>query len=907
MTEIRDEESSRPSPEALLNEAQREGRGKLKIFLGASPGVGKTYKMLTDSNRDFSLGRDVVIGIVESHGRSETDELCRGLTALPRKSTKYRGREFDELDLDAVLERKPEIVLVDELAHTNIPGSRHEKRYQDVLEILDAGINVYTTLNVQHLESLNDIVEAICHVKVRETVPDSILDTADEITLIDLPPDELIQRLNKGKVYFPEAAQKAIHHFFNRGNLMALRELAMRAAAHRVGTGFVNYMKTRGIEGPLPTQERILTCIDASPDCERLVRFAKRLADQRAQAWMVIFVETPREDISAKDRLRIQETLGLAESLGAQAITVPGVNVASEIIAFANDHNVTQILLSRPRTRSSLQKRLFPSVADRLLRHSDRFHITLASRFEQDQSPFRTSDKIRKDDDNPFCYRPFVEPILLVALVISIGYPLRTTLQHVHFSMIFVIIVLLSALRNGIAPALFTSALSFLGYNFFFTVPLYSLSIRYQEDWATLILMLIISIVTGHLAGRTHTQVLAVRSSARTSALLYNFSRRIASAMDTDDLAWSVCEYLSESLGHTAIVLLVDENRQLQLAAGKSGKSDLTEGDRAAARWALDHNEPAGKDSGTLPACRWYFIPIRTGAQPQGVIGITGHEFRWNLTTEQKRLAIAMRDQMGLALERLNLLAQMEKSVVAHEQEKLRTALLSSVSHDLRTPLSTIIGSTSVLIDMNNRLSGEKQLELYGAIMEEAERLNRFVQNLLDMTRLGYGALVPKRQWCDLRDLIGNATGRLKNRLSRYRLQIDVPPDFAWISVDPELTEQILVNLLDNAAKYSPPETCIRIESHFAGILPVVLIIDQGCGIPEEERDKVFDMFSRVQATDSQVAGTGLGLAICRGFIQAMGGSITAKSGPDGRGTVMEFTLPSESDLPPDSHRKVGE
>lgn len=886
----------RPSPEALLNEAEQSSRGQLKIFLGAAPGVGKTYAMLSAAQQRRAAGTDVVIGIVETHGRRETQALLHGLEAMPLNRLSYRGRGFAEMHLDAILSRRPALVLVDELAHNNIPGSRHLKRYQDVEELLSAGIDVYTTLNVQHLESLNDIVERIARVKVRETVPDGVLEKATEIELIDLPADELIQRLHDGKVYVPAEAQRAISHFFSRGNLTALRELAMRAAAERVDTDMLNYMRARAINGPWPTRARLLVCVEASPNAERLIRAGRRMAERRSVPWLVLHVERiGAEKAAARDAERLNANFRLAEQLGAEVVTLQSSHIGAEILRYAHEHNVTQLLLGRP-APGHWWSRLRRPLAYRLLEEATEFEVTwLGSSPRADARPFwgLALRGLRET-----AYAQYLSSTLAVILAAGVAYGLSRFLATADLSLVFLTAVLLVAGRWGLWPGLYTSLLSFLSFNFFFTAPYLTLNVTNRKDLLTLVFFLFVSVIGGNLAARVHAQMEAIRGNAKRNARLYHFSRRLGGAVGRDDLVWTISEYLSESLGCQAVVLLPTEDGALAFAAGSVEAAQLIDTDWAAARWAAKHNAAAGWSTGTLPGSRWLFLPLSVSARKRGVIGVTLRNQRQALDPPTRGLLDAMRHQAAIALGRAELMEQLERTEILSESDKLRSALLSSISHDLRTPLASIIGAASSLQRYDRALSSVDRAQLLDTVIEEAERLNRFVGNLLDMTRLSYGALRIKRDWCDLREIGAAAMRRLQRELKHHPVSVDMKSDAALVYVDTTLIEQVLVNLLDNAAKFSAPDTPVRIATKAHGERVTLHVVDQGRGIPPADRERVFDMFQRIKDEDTRTAGTGLGLGIARALVEAHGGTIRALAGDGGIGTCMEVVLPRTAPLP---------
>ncbi|MBU0724651.1 MAG: sensor histidine kinase KdpD [Alphaproteobacteria bacterium] len=881
------ESDDRPQPEALLEEAAREHRGRLKIFLGAAPGVGKTYAMLEDAQRRRKEGADIVIGIVESHGRQETEALMRGLEAIPRRLLSYRGRLMSELDLDAVLARRPALVLVDELAHTNVPGSRHEKRYQDVAEILDAGIDVLTTMNVQHLESLNDVVARITRIRVRETLPDKVLELADEIELIDLPPDELIQRLRAGKVYLRDQAHRAVNHFFSRGNLTALRELALRAAAERVDSQMISYMRAHAIPGPWPTSDRLLVCIDAGPAAEALVRAAKRTAERQRIPWIALHVlHEEQMDEPARDRLAA--AMHLAEQLGGETVVLPSeADAVSEILHYAAGRNVTCLMVGRPRKTRLF--RLRASVTERLARRGGDYDVIIVSAEEKPEAsaPLRAVDTSRRINGRD---------ALIVTGVVTASSALAFVadffLDVPNLSLIFLTGVLLVAIRLGLWPSILASLLSFFAYNFFFTVPYHTFAVHRTEDLLTIFFFLVVATLTGNLAGRLRERADSTRQTARRIGNLYEFSRRAASAAEIDDVAWAVVSHVSGTLQCQSVILLPKGIDGLEIAAGFPPEDHLTPGNWAAAKWAWQHDKPAGWSSETLPGSDWLFLPMDTPNGPVGLVGVCFAERDRPLSTEQRRLLSAVVDQAALAVERTNLARDIEEKRLLTETESLRAALLSSISHDLRTPLVSIIGSASSLQNYGERIPPAQRGELLETIQDEAERLNRFVQNLLDMTRLGYGALTPKRDWIDLRDVVGRARERLKKPLADFAVSADMPDTLPLLHADAVLLEQVMVNLLDNAAKYAPPGTAISIAARPADGMVELRVSDRGPGIPPADREAVFDMFYRVRNGDREKAGTGLGLAICRGIVEAHGGSIRVEDGPGGTGTALVVILP---------------
>ncbi|WP_041793891.1 sensor histidine kinase [Pararhodospirillum photometricum] len=883
----------RPSPEALLEEANREHRGRLKIFLGAAPGVGKTYAMLQDAHARKRDGVDVVVGVVETHGRSETAALLDGLEVQPLRAQAYRERSFLEMDLDALLQRRPGLVLVDELAHTNVPGSRHLKRWQDVDELLEAGLDVYSTLNIQHLESLNDVVERIAGITVRETLPDSVLHKADDIELIDLPPQALIQRLNEGKVYVPEQAQRALHHFFSQGTLTALREMALRQAAERVDAQMMRYMRTHAIAGPWPTRERLLVGVGRGASALRLVRAAKRAAERRGAPWIALHVETPAEaGLSEEDKDGLSAALRLAEQLGGESAVVQGERVAEEILAVARERNVSQIIVGQSRRRPH---RRVPRLPAELLRRGEGIDILVVAGEPRVEGRDRAWRLPRRREG----WRGYAFAFLVVALITALGLVIDLWVPVPGLSMAYLAGVLLVAMRYRLGPSIFASLLGVVALDFCFTAPHFTLRIHDAHNIATVVFFLVLSILTSNIAARVRDQMDMTRTGNRRMTNLYDFNRRIAGAAGLDDVLWAVVHHVAATIGGQSLVLM-PQGETLGVMAGYPPEDSLDEKSQAAARWAWEHGSPAGRGSATLPAADWLFLPMRTGRGLVGVLGVRLGEDEALISPEQSRLVGTLADQGAVAIERTTLAADIEKARVDAETERLRTALLSSLSHDLRTPLVSILGAASSLHAYEETLKPAQRLDLVQTIQEEAERLNRFVQNLLDMTRIGAGALTPKTDWVDLADVVGAATGRAKRMLRHRPLRLDLDPDLPLLALDPILLEQVFFNLIDNACKYSPDGSAVTIWARRRDRHVVIEVCDLGPGIPERDRERVFDMFYRVQAGDGQTAGTGLGLAICRGIIEAHGGTISAQSGINDAGTCIVITVPvgDAPDLP---------
>lgn len=884
----------RPSPDALLAEARRDQRGHLKIFLGAAPGVGKTFAMLSAAHEKLRAGVDVLAGVIEHHGRPETRALLDGLPLLPLKEIHHRGRSFAEMDLDGLLHRRPALALIDEFAHSNVPGSRHLKRWQDVQDLLEAGIDVYTTLNIQHLEGLNDVVERITGIKVRETVPDSVFAAADAIELIDLPPDDLIRRLQDGKVYVPDQARRAMHHFFSPATLTSLREMALRHAAERVDRQMVDYMRAHAISGPWPSRERVMVCLGTGEEAERLVRIGKRSAERRGSAWSAVTVETPGSlQQSPARQAALEAALRLAEQLGAETRTLHGTDVVTTLLEHARTTNVTLIVTGRP--PPGPWSRLWPGhrpLADRLIAGADDINILVVPPGEtKAATPPPTTDPVP-----PFPWTSLLLTVgttggatLLGGLIDHFGLPLA------NISVAYLMAVLLVAIRAGQTPAILTSLASFFCFNFFFTEPRYTFAITDSQNILTIVFFLLAAVIVSKLAARLRTQVDRLRENARRTETLYAFGRTVSAAVTQDDVLWAVAHHVATTL-HGRSLVLMPQDGSLKIAAGYPPEDRLDDTSAAAADWAWTNDRMAGRGTATLPAAGWLFLPMKTGRGAVGILGVR-QDSDHPPAPDLRQLLDMLADQAAIAIERTMLVGDIETARVATERERLRAALLSSLSHDLRTPLVSIMGAASSLITYGPSLTDPQRTDLSQTIQDEAERLNRFVQNLLDMTRLEAGALKPKTDWVDLHDIIEAARRRAERLLGHHTVRIALPPDLPLVCVDPVLMEQVVFNLLDNARKYAPPGSVITVWAGQDGRDLRLEVSDQGPGIPPEDRERVFDMFYRVDQSD-RLSGTGLGLAICRGIVTAHGGTLRADSGLNGVGASLILRLPMPEATP---------
>jgi two-component system, OmpR family, sensor histidine kinase KdpD len=885
----------RPSPDALLEAAKREERklGKLKIFMGAAPGVGKTYEMLQQAHARRKEGRDIVVGVVEAHGRKETEALLDGLERIPPRKLSYKDRVLDEMDLDALLARRPGLALVDELAHTNVHGSRHPKRYLDVEELLANGIDVYTTLNIQHIESLNDVIAQITGVRVRETLPDSILDRADAIELVDITPDDLIQRLKEGKVYVPKQAERALEHFFSPANLTALRELALRRTAERVDEQLLHELQAKAIEGPWAAGERLLVCVSEDPRAAGLVRYTKRLADRLHATWAALYVESKRSlQLSEEQRDRIADTLRLAQALGGEPVTIPGGdrNIADDVIAYAQVHNITQVVVGKS-TRSGWFELLHGSVVRELLRRCGHISVHVIAGEELSSEPIPKKTVRTADVAAPLEARPYIVSLVAIALATGVSVLLWPWIGLPNTDLVYLAAIVGIAVRFGLWPSLVASAVSALCYNFFFTEPYYTFHIADSKDVVAVVFFALVAVVVSNVAARARTLAVAAMTRARTTEALYAFSRKLAGVGTLDDVLWATAYQIALMLKVRVVLLLPDQD-SIVVKAGYPPEDILDEADLAAAKWAWEHDRAAGRGSDTLPGARRLFLPMRTGRGAIGVIGIDSDKPGPLLTPDQRRLLDALIDQAALAVERVYLVSDLDEAERRVEADRLRSALLTSISHDLKTPLAAIIGAAGTLRGFAQELDDKGKIDLLGTIVEESERLNRFIANLLDMTRIETGSIRPNTARHDIGEIVGSALERAGKILDKHRVEVDITPGLPMLELDPVLFEQALFNLLDNAAKYAPPPSTVTIRSWQEGDRVKLEVADEGSGIPPEELGRIFDKFHRVQKGDQVRAGTGLGLAITRGFVEALGGSIEAANRPDRSGAVFTVTLP---------------
>ena len=884
----------RPDPEALLAriraEEARQRRGKLKVFFGAAPGVGKTYCMLEAARKQAKDGVDVVVGYVEPHSRPETQALVLGLDLLPKKEVLYRGTRLLEFNLDEALRLRPQLIVVDELAHTNAPGLTHAKRWQDVEQLLTAGIDVYTTLNVQHLESLNDVVAQITGIAVRETVPDAVFEQADEVELVDLPPDDLLERIREGKVYIPQEAQRATEHFFAKGNLIALRELALRKVADRVGAQMDDY---RDLQHSVPAglaRERLLVCISPSPFSARVVRAARRMAASLHAPWIVAHVETPRDArLSTVDRQRLAQTFQLAEQLGAETVTLSGAALVDELIHYAHSRNATKIIVGKPKT-PRWREWLRGSLVYDLTRRCGDIDVYVISGEPTPQPAVVPAPAITKP-----ARVGYVWAVAVVALCTVVSGLLWLQLQFAptNLVMVYLLGVVGVALRCGRGPAVLASVLGVAAFDFFFVPPELTFAVQDTQYLFTFAVMLLTAVVIATLTSRVKFQAEAARDRERRTASLYGLSRQLAAAPTRDQIARMAVQLVSEASESPALVLLPGNAERLVPWGTEVGGFVPDARDEAVARWVFEHGQIAGHGTGTLNASAATYLPLHAA---HGIVGVLGVQTRPNSRGDNHdflHLLETFAGLIGLAIERAMLAAEAQRIRLQMETEQLRSSLLSAVSHDLRTPLSVITGAASTLLDGAAEVDHQTRRELLASIVAESETLNRLVANLLDMTRLEAGALEVHKEWQSLEEIVGAALGRLSRQLVGHKVETELPADLPLVPMDGLLVQQVLINLIENATKYSPPESPIDLRAAVVGKWVQVEVNDYGPGLPPGDLVRVFEKFYRV-VDPQRRPGAGLGLAIAKGIVELHGGTIEAANRPGG-GATLRFTLPLEA------------
>lgn len=892
----------RMDPDTILANIGVPGRGKLTIFLGAAAGVGKTYKMLETAHDRLAEGFDVAVGYVETHGRSETDALLEGLPVVPRKNMDYRGRQFSEMDLDELLKRRPQIALVDELAHTNIPGARHNKRYQDVEELLSAGINVYTTLNIQHLETMNDIVAQITGVIVKETVPDRVLETAFQIHLVDIPPEELIQRFKEGKVYVPDQATDALKKFFRPGNINALRELAMRYAAQRVDHQLESYMQMHGIAGPWPAAEKLMVCISASPFSAQLLRVAKRIANGLQAELLAVYVETPRRfPATEAERDSLAKNIRLAEDLGAQIVNMTGDDIAEEIIDLARKRNVSQIIMGKPE-HTRMWELINGSVVDRVIRYSKGLsvHVIPGDINKIEQPITKHKDHKRQEDTVHKPGASDIYPYLLsIIMIIALTIALLSTkgyLGLVNVSLLYLLPVVISANRWGTKPGLFSSLVGIIAFDFLFVPPVFSFTVADIKYLLSFAIYVFVALLTAKLSARLKRQIINSRLRENRTSALYGLSRDIAAVDTLDTVLRGIAKKVGEAIEADISLLLPDGNTNLSLQASYGNTDYLDQSELAVASWVLERGQKAGKGTGTLEGANALYYPMITEQGIQGVLGVRFQQDTNSIDQERMRLLEAFVGLAAMAINRIKLAEEARRVSNLAESERLRTALFNSISHDLRTPLASIIGAVTSLMQGDCVYTPSARDDLLQTVYQGADRMNRFVNNLLDMARLEAGVLKLNKDLADIQDIIGVAVSRMDAQLDQRSFSMTIDPDLPMVEVDFVLIEQVLVNLLDNALKYSESNNAVSIYAGLSGGIVLVTVANEGPTISVDDLDRIFDKFYRL-SSPRLVSGTGLGLAICKEIIELHGGRIWAEN-KDSWGVLINFVLPVYEKMP---------
>lgn len=883
----------RPNPERLLQRAQEEERkaqkGRLKIYLGAAPGVGKTYTMLQDAHAKRKQGLDVIVGVVETHGRREIESLLTNFELLPRQTIEYRGQHLTEFDLDAALKRNPGLILIDEMAHTNAPGLRHAKRWQDIKELLDRGIDVYTTLNVQHIESLNDVVSQIIHNRIQETVPDSMLELADTIELVDLPPEDLLKRLQEGKVYFSEQAEVAVDNFFRKGNLIALRELALRTTAERVGAQVLLYRQGQGIKHIWPTKEKILVCVGSRVESTRLIRAARRLATRLQAEWIAVHVETPRLHLSEQERSNAIQNLRLAEQLGADTRILTGFDVIKEITTFAHEQNITQIVIGK-HSRSRFRDMIFGSLADELVRESGEIDVYIVTAESSDIKPPPLKPSPTKHHTP---WRVYGIAVGVVAIATLIDFILQPYLHPSNFIMVYLLGVIIVALFGCIGPSLLASVLSVLAYGYFVIMPFSNFAISDIQYIFTLIVMLLVTYLISHLTIVNRLQAVAAHLAEQRTATLHTLSRQLSATRGVDKLLNTAVRYIGEVFDSEVLAML-PEDSHLIVRAGYKTEHELNANEYGVAQWVCDLGQIAGMGTDTLPYSDALYIPLLT---TQGTIGVlrirplTQHEYLW--TPQQMHLLEAAANQIATAIEVDRMQEQTKKSEFKTEMDRVRNALLQAVSHDLRAPLVAVMGAASTLMEMGNELDAHKVKKLGKNIYFELEQLSRLINNILQISYLEAESVKLQKEPYSLRELIDIVLNSARKKIGKKTIQIDIADDLPPVPFDNTLMQEVFYNLIDNAIKFTPADSSVRITAQKETDKVVISIEDHGPGIMPDEVNKLFEKYYRGRQLTSE-RGLGLGLAICRSIIKAHGGEIWAENMPDG-GAVFRFTLPLPS------------
>jgi two-component system, OmpR family, sensor histidine kinase KdpD len=888
-------EGDRRTPDEILADVQREEararRGRLRIFFGASAGVGKTYSMLEAARGARAAGAEIVVGYVEPHGRAETERLLEGIEQLPFLEVRYRGIKRREFDLDAALRRAPATVLVDELAHSNIaegdPAPRHAKRWQDIEELLDAGISVWTTLNVQHLESLNDVVAGITGIRQQETIPDRIFDEADEVELIDLPPDDLLARLKAGKVYISGQVGTATERFFRKPNLLALRELALRRTADRVDAAAQKYVGRERTSRPWLARDRFLIAVAPDDQAEQLVRVGKRFADALDAEWLVVTVETPELlKLGEAARNRRIKVLRLAESLGAQTVTLDGSSAAATLTEYARVRTITRIVVGEPRRRGWRALRR-PSTATELVRRGQGFDVSVIARRETTRAPERPDRAV----PSAIIWRRYGAAALISLLCTAVAALMFPYFELTNVVMVYLLGATIAALRLGRGPASLTAVMNVAAFDYCFVAPRFTFAVADLQYLVTFAVMLVVALIIANLVASVRAQTRVAGARERRTALLYEMSRELAATRQFGNIASVAVKHVAETFAGHAVVLIPDAAGRLHHPQGAPTAAALRGADLSVAQWVLDHGRPAGLGTDTLPAAAAQYQPLRGSKRTLGVLGVKPTQRRRLLLPEQQHLLETFAGQIGLAIERVNLAEEAEAARVAAESESLRNTLLASISHDLRTPLAVIAGAGSVLANPDLNLDNDARSRLAASIETNAHEMSKLISNVLDLMRFEAGEVKLRQDWQTIDDLLGTALGQLHDRLAQHMVHIDLPNDLPAVYVDAPLITQVFANLLDNCAKHTPPGTRINISAGLEEHAVRIVVDDNGPGLPPGDPDRLFEKFQRGR-DESNVGGAGLGLAICRAIANVHGGAITASQRPGG-GARFAFTLPT--------------
>jgi len=885
-------QNERPDPDRLLAEVKAQEaaaqRGHLRIYFGASAGVGKTYAMLAAARALRSQGRDVVVGVVETHGRKETEALVQGIEMLPLAERAYQGRTLREFDLDAAIKRRPALILVDELAHTNVEGSRHPKRWQDIEELLASGIDVFTTLNVQHLESLNDVVGGITGISVWETVPDTFFDNADEVMLVDIPADDLLARLAAGKVYVPEQIERAARNFFRKGNLMALRELALRRTADRVEDDVQAYRSDQAIERVWKTEASLLSCIGPQPGSDDLVRSAARLATQLGIEWTAVYVETPTlQRLPALERERILRTMKLAQELGAKTAILSGEDKAALVVEYARTHNCSKVVVGRAgRTRAWPWAR---GLAQRVAMLAPDVDLIEIGRGEAGTTDRPSAGAARAEPDDP--RRDTKRLRYLWALVACAATTIVATALLPYFDlanivMLFLLAVVLVALKFGRGPAVLAAFISVAAFDFFCVPPRLSFAVSDAQYLLTFAVMLAVALIIGQMTAGLRYQARVASYREERARSLYEFARDLSSLLETQQVVDTAASVIAQTFRADVAVLVPDDKERMVVR--NEGGAGLPV-DIGAAQWAYDRALPAGVGTDTLAGSAFLYLPLRAPMRTRGVLAIRPENSRVLLVPEQQRQLDTFAALAAIALERVHYVEIAQQALIQMESERLRNSLLSALSHDLRTPLAALVGLAESLAMTTPSPSGT-QLETTQAIAEEARRMNALVNNLLDMARIQSGDVKLRRQWLPVEEVVGSALKSAQSALARHRVEVELGRDLPLVELDPTLIERVLYNILENAGKYTPDGTTIRLTAELSGDDLLVAVSDNGPGLPKGQEEAIFEKFVR-GARESSTPGVGLGLAISRAIVDAHRGKIWAENNPAG-GARFCFTLP---------------